>query len=71
MSKAKAERKSKNSENSEYFMPDDSSDSRSTWGVINMEDAPDPADLLKHPQNVTHLSLRLSISLPELVMLLT
>jgi len=40
-------------------MPDDSSDSRSTWGLINLEDAPDPVGLLKHAsQNVTHLSFR-------------
>lgn len=37
-------------------MPDDLSvgDSPSTWGIINYEDLPDPADVLKHPQTVSH-----------------
>jgi hypothetical protein len=56
--KAKAERNGKGVEKQEFFMPDDSSDSRSTWGVINVDEAPDPAELLKHPSSVTHLSFR-------------
>ena len=58
MSKAKAERNGKGAEKQEFFMPDDSSDSRSAWGLINADDAPDPVDLLKHPLSVTHLSFR-------------
>ena len=58
MNKAKAERGARGSDKPEAFMPDDSSDGRSTWGLISMEDAPDPVDLLKHPMNVTHLSFR-------------
>ncbi|KAF8320522.1 uncharacterized protein EI90DRAFT_3080477 [Cantharellus anzutake] len=58
ISKAQAERKAKTAEHSETFMPDDSSDSRSTWGLINSEDAPDPSELMKHPTSVTHLSFQ-------------
>lgn len=59
MNRAKSDRMTNSSDNSEILMPDDSSDSRSTWGLINLDDAPDPADLLKHTShNVTHLSFR-------------
>ncbi|KAF8305006.1 hypothetical protein DL93DRAFT_2144921 [Clavulina sp. PMI_390] len=47
------------SESGEAFMPDDSSDTRSTWGLINMDDAPNPTELIKQSNtNITHLSFQ-------------
>ncbi|SRR5258707_11264165 len=65
ISKSQAERRTKSIEHSETFMPDDSSDGRSTWGLINSEDAPDPSELMKQPTNVTHLSFRRAILISE------
>lgn len=46
------------SEKPEAFMPDDSMSVGSTWGLISMDDVPEPTDLLKHPPAVTHQSFR-------------
>jgi hypothetical protein len=58
MTKVKEERMSKQSEKSEHFMPDDSSDDKSTWGLISIDEAPDPVELLKQPMSGSHLSFR-------------
>lgn len=55
MAKALSLKQSKPSEKPEAFMPDDLSvDTPSTWGIISHDDLPDPADVLKHPQTVSH-----------------
>ncbi|KAG9121149.1 1-phosphatidylinositol-3-phosphate 5-kinase [Ceratobasidium sp. 392] len=56
MAKALSLKQSKSTERPEAFMPDDLSigESPSAWGVISHDDLPDPADVLKHPQNVSH-----------------
>ena len=56
MNKAKSQPKM--SEKPEAFMPDDSMSVGSTWGLISMDDVPEPTDLLKHPPAVTHQSFR-------------
>jgi hypothetical protein len=60
MEKSKASRQVKVSEKPEKFMPDDASvgETLSTWGVISVDEAQDPADLMKHPPSVTHQSFR-------------
>lgn len=63
MYKAKTERHTQTPERSPS-MPDDTGISPSAWSVINKEDVPDPAELLKHPGTVTHLSFREYLSLP-------
>ncbi|KAG8773240.1 1-phosphatidylinositol-3-phosphate 5-kinase [Ceratobasidium sp. 428] len=56
MAKALSLKQSKSTERPEAFMPDDLSvgESPSAWGVISHDDLPDPADVLKHPQTVSH-----------------
>ncbi|KAB5595039.1 1-phosphatidylinositol-3-phosphate 5-kinase [Ceratobasidium theobromae] len=56
MAKALSSKQNKSSEKPEAFMPDDISvgDAPSTWGIISHDDLPDPADVLKHPQTVSH-----------------
>lgn len=56
MAKALSLKQSKPGEKPEAFMPDDHSvgDAPSTWGIISHDDLPDPADVLKHPQTVSH-----------------
>jgi hypothetical protein len=56
MAKALSLKQSKSSEKPEAFMPDNLSigDAPSTWGIISHDDLPDPADVLKHPQTVSH-----------------
>lgn len=58
MDKAKAERHARGSEKSTHTFSEDAAMSPSAWSVINREDVPDPAELLKHPTSVTHLSFR-------------
>ncbi|CAE6401259.1 unnamed protein product [Rhizoctonia solani] len=56
MSRALSSKHNKLTEKPEAFMPDDLSvgEAPSTWGIIGHEDLPDPADVLKHPQTVSH-----------------
>lgn len=57
MYKAKAERHAQTPERSSSIS-EDAGMSPSAWSVINKEDIPAPAELLKHPGSVTHLSFR-------------
>ncbi|KAG8691259.1 1-phosphatidylinositol-3-phosphate 5-kinase [Ceratobasidium sp. 423] len=56
MSRALNSKHNKPAEKPEAFMPDDLSvgEAPSTWGIISHDDLPDPADVLKHPQSVSH-----------------
>ncbi|KAG8741663.1 1-phosphatidylinositol-3-phosphate 5-kinase [Ceratobasidium sp. 414] len=56
MAKALSLKQNKPAEKPEAFMPDNLSigESPSAWGVISHDDLPDPADVLKHPQTVSH-----------------
>ncbi|CAE7226835.1 unnamed protein product [Rhizoctonia solani] len=56
VSKALNLKHNKPTEKPEAFMPDDLSvgEAPSTWGIISHDDLPDPADVLKHPQTVSH-----------------
>ncbi|CAE6470557.1 unnamed protein product [Rhizoctonia solani] len=55
-SRALSLKHNKPTEKPEAFMPDDLSvgEAPSTWGIISHDDLPDPADVLKHPQSVSH-----------------
>ncbi|QRV97609.1 1-phosphatidylinositol-4-phosphate 5-kinase [Ceratobasidium sp. AG-Ba] len=56
MANALSLKQSKSADKPEAFMPDDLSvgEAPSAWGVISHDDLPDPADVLKHPQQVSH-----------------
>ncbi|CAE6447859.1 unnamed protein product, partial [Rhizoctonia solani] len=56
MSRALSSKHKKLTEKPEAFMPDNHSigEAPSTWGIISHDDLQDPADVLKHPQTVSH-----------------
>ncbi|KAF8755992.1 Translation initiation factor IF-2, N-terminal region [Rhizoctonia solani] len=56
MARALSSKHNKLAEKPEVFMPDNLSvgEAPSTWGIISHDDLPDPADVLKHPQTVSH-----------------